>query len=423
MNILLIGAGGREQALAWKLEQSPRVEKVFIAPGNGGTKEPCENLAIGALEIGKLRNFALEKKIGLTVVGPDDALAQGIVDEFEEAGLRIFGPNQSAARFESSKSFAKEFMLRHGIPTAESRSFTDCSAALDWCSRAKYPLVVKADGLALGKGVVIAANLEEAANAVRGCMEEKIFGEAGATVVLEEFLEGSECSIHAFVDGESYLLCPDAKDHKRAFEKDLGPNTGGMGTISPSGLLDDAMLLRVRSEILDRFLAGIKEERLAFRGLLFPGVMLTASGPKVLEFNCRFGDPETQVLMRRLDSDLLDVLESTIEGRLGGCSPRWKKDAAACITIASGGYPGSYEKGKRISGILEAEQDETVRVFHAGTACNESGLVSSGGRVLSVTATGTDISHARRSAYSAVSKIHFDGSFFRRDIGGSPLQP
>jgi phosphoribosylamine--glycine ligase len=423
MKVLVVGSGGREHALVWKLSQSPLVREIFAAPGNPGTATLGRNVPIGALEIDRLVEFARSEGIGLTVVGPDDALAQGVVDAMQAAGLRAFGPTQAAARFESSKSFAKAFMQRHGIPTAQSETFTDPVAALAYAASARYPLVVKADGLALGKGVIIAATREEATEAIRQMMERRVFGAAGDRVVLEEFLQGVECSIHALIDGRSWQWFPDCQDHKRIGEGNTGPNTGGMGTISPSGVVDAQLRERIEREVLDRFVAGLQAEGIDFRGLLFPGLMLTPSGPKVLEFNCRFGDPETQVLMRRLQSDLVELLLATLEQKLPETQPRWSQDAAACIILASGGYPGSYEKGHPITGLEAASGQSGVVVFQAGTAANPAGeLVTAGGRVLGVTATGPDLPAARQAAYNAVAQIHFAGKTLRRDIGG-PILP
>jgi phosphoribosylamine--glycine ligase len=418
--ILITGSGGREHALAWKLSQSPGVEKIFIAPGNAGTSRIGENVSIAAEDVPSLLAFAKTNSIEFTVVGPDDALAAGVVDAFEDAGLKIFGPRQAAARLESSKAFAKEFMIRHGIPTADYREFTDSAAAREYCRSAKYPLVVKADGLALGKGVIIAANFAEADAALRLCMEDRAFGDAGSRVVIEEFLEGVECSIHALVDGSNYLLFPDCRDHKKAHDGDQGPNTGGMGTISPSGSVDDALRARIRTEILDRFIAGIKKDNLDFRGMLFPGLMLTASGPKVLEFNCRWGDPETQVLVRRLESDLLPLLEATATGALSSLTPDWDEKAAVCVILASGGYPGSYEKGKNIGGLADAANLDSVEVFHAGTKAAGDDILTNGGRVLGVTAKADTLEAARSLAYQAADRISFEGVQRRNDIGATP---
>lgn len=417
MKLLIIGSGGREHALAWKLSQSPRVEKIYIAPGNAGTALVGENVALAADDIPGLLAFAQAEGIGFTVVGPDDSLAAGMVDAFQAAGMKIFGPTASAARLESSKIFAKEFMRRHGIPTAEAREFTDADEAREWCLVAKYPLVIKADGLALGKGVVIAETPEEAAEAIHQSMELAVFGESGRRIVIEEFLRGVECSIHALVDGATYTLFPDARDHKRALDGNLGPNTGGMGTISPCGSLDAALTARVRAEVMDRFMAGLQADGLEFNGMLFPGLMLTADGPKVLEFNCRFGDPETQVFVRRLKTDLLDLLEACVAGKLETQEPVWDDRAAVCVVLASGGYPGPYEKNQPISGLDTVAALEDVVVFHAGTKTAADTVVTNGGRVLGVTALGTDLAEAREKAYRAADGIFFDQMQRRGDIG------
>ena len=463
MKLLLIGSGGREHALLWKLKQNPRITECYVAPGNAGTGKMAINVPIEATNIAGLLQFAQEKKIDLTVVGPDDPLAAGIVDQFQEAGLRIFGPTAVAARFEASKSFAKDFMKRHGIPTAASETFTSSKEAADYARRAKYPLVVKADGLALGKGVIIAQSAEEALTAIKEMMVEKVFGVAGETVVIEEFLTGPECSLHALIDGKNYLLFPDARDHKRALDGDQGLNTGGMGTISPSGLLHHStadahccvapvlapssmndtlsrcaleapgtaspaanaakglvvrksMRVRLHEEIFVPFLRGLAVEKIKFQGMLFPGLMITKDGPKVLEFNARFGDPETQVLMRRLQSDLLELIEATIDGKLDTVSPWWDQRPAVCVVLASGGYPGPIEKGKMITG-LESVADHDIVTFHAGTKQVEENIVTNGGRVLGVTALGSTQEEARKAAYAAADQIQFEGKQFRRDIG------
>ena len=422
MKILVIGSGGREHALVWKLAQSPRVSELYCAPGNAGTAQIATNVAIPVNDQSSLLKFAIAEGIDLTVVGPDDALAAGIVDHFEHAGLRIFGPTQSAARLESSKVFAKEFMQRHGIPTAASGHFSDSAAAHRFCQASRFPLVIKADGLALGKGVIIAQTPWEAAQAINDIMEKRQFGAAGDQVVIEEFLTGQECSVHALVDGGHYLLFPAAQDHKQIFEGDQGPNTGGMGTFSPpQKLVTPEIVERIHREVMEPFMAGLKKDGLLFRGLLFPGVMVTQEGPKLLEFNCRFGDPETQVLLPRLKSDLVDLLEATIDGKLDTIQPEWDARAAVCVIMASGGYPGDYAKGKAITGIADAEALEGVTVFHAGTQRVEGEIVTSGGRVLGVTALGADLKAAQARAYEAVAKIHFEGATFRRDIGAKGL--
>lgn len=417
MNVLVIGSGGREHALAWKLRQSPRVKQVFIAPGNAGTAQLGRNVDIKLSELDQLLNFARREAIDLTVVGPDDVLAAGIVDLFEAAGQRIFGPCREAARLESSKSFAKRFMVRHGIPTARFREFESSRDAKASLEEFGFPLAVKADGLALGKGVVIAQDRSEAEAAIDDMIERRRFGDAGRKVVIEEFLSGPECSVHALVDGRSYILFPTAQDHKQLYDGNLGPNTGGMGAFSPSQRLDEALLREIRETILEPFMRGIQKDHLQFRGLLFPGLMLTKDGPRVLEFNCRFGDPETQVLMPRLKTDLVDLLEATITERLATVAVQWDIRPAVCIVMASGGYPGQYNVGKTISGLEHLDRKDDVIVFHAGTRMNENQTLTSGGRVLGVTAVGDTLLAARERAYDALDKIEFDGSYFRRDIG------
>lgn len=421
MKVLILGGGGREHALAWKLSQSPRVRSVFCAPGNGGIGGVATCVPIKLTEIEALARFAEDEGIALTVVGPDDALAAGVVDRFTEAGLRIFGPTQAAARLESSKVFAKEFMQRHGIPTARSGHFTDSSAARAFAETMPLPVVLKADGLALGKGVIIALSRAEVELAITQIMDERKFGDAGKAIVIEEFLEGPECSIHALVDGDSYLLFPSAQDHKRAQDNDEGLNTGGMGTYSPVPQLTPALEAQVRTQVLDRFIAGLKADGLAYKGMLFPGLILTKEGVKVLEFNCRFGDPETQVLLARLESDLLDLLEATIDGTLARQQPLWKPGSAVCVIAASGGYPEGYESGKVITGLEEAAAHAVV--FHAGTRLDGGTLKTAGGRVLGLTATGADLQEARAKAYAAADSVHFEGMFFRRDIGSKGLAP
>ena len=421
MKILVIGSGGREHALAWKLSQSPRVDQIFCAPGNAGTAELGENVEVGVMDFGALVDFAKSREIDLTIVGPDDALAGGIADQFQAAGLKIFGPCAAAARLESSKTYAKDFMRRHGIPTAESREFTESLEAHAWCRTASYPLVVKADGLALGKGVIIATTPWEAAQAVYRCMEARVFGDAGAKIVIEEFLTGVECSLHALVDGSDFLMFPDCRDHKRALDGDLGLNTGGMGTISPSGTIDPVLRQQIQTDVMDRFMEGLRADGLRFQGMLFPGLMLTSQGPKVLEFNCRWGDPETQVLVRRLESDLLPLLEATCDGTLAAQTPTWSESAAVCVILASGGYPGAITKGLAIEGLGAAGAEADVTVFYAGTRAENGQTLTNGGRVLGVTAVGVDLSQARERAYCAADKISFAGLHRRNDIGISCL--
>jgi len=420
LKILVIGSGGREHALIWKLAASPRRPVLYCAPGNAGTADLATNVPISAGDLDELLAFALREQIDLTVVGPDDTLAAGCVDRFEAAGLRIFGPCQQAARLESSKIFAKDFMLRHGIPTARAGSFDHPADAIRFLDTVAFPVVIKADGLALGKGVVICANRDEAVGAIRSMMEAKIFGAAGSRILIEEYLEGVECSIHALIDGEHALLFPVARDHKRVGENDIGPNTGGMGTVSPPPEATPGLIDRVRHEVIDPFLRGIAADAIPFRGMLFPGLMLTADGLRVLEFNCRFGDPETQVLMTRLRTDLIDLIEATLDGRLDQVRPDWDSRTAVCVIMASPGYPGSYPKGLSIRGTEDAAAQPGVAVFHAGTARAGTGLVTSGGRVLGVTGLGDSVEAARAAAYAAVDRISFDGAHYRRDIGATP---
>ncbi|MBX9741964.1 MAG: phosphoribosylamine--glycine ligase [Chthoniobacterales bacterium] len=422
MKLLIIGSGGREHALLWKLKQSPRVTELYCAPGNAGTAEVATNLPIDVMDFPALLQAAQSHQIDLTIVGPDAPLAAGVVDFFEAAGERIFGPTASAARLESSKSFAKEFMKRHQIPTAASETFSDLKQAVAYAHAAAYPLVLKADGLALGKGVVIANDAEEAVRVLHQFMEEKIFGEAGMTVVIEEFLSGKECSLHALIDGKHYLLFPDARDHKKIFDGDRGLNTGGMGTISPSGILTPALEEQIHKTILRPFLRGLAAEKLLFRGMLFPGLMITPAGPKVLEFNCRFGDPETQVLMKRLESDLLPLLEATLDGTLDQQQPVWDECTALCVILAAAGYPGPVEKGVAIAGIETAQNsDSETMVFHAGTEKRNGRLQTNGGRVLGVTTLGANAQAARSKAYAATDFIFFEGKQYRRDIGASQI--
>jgi phosphoribosylamine--glycine ligase len=421
MRILVIGSGGREHALCWKLRQSPRVTDLYCAPGNAGTEAIARNVPIPIADISALADFAQRESIALTVVGPDDALAAGIVDLFTSRNLRIFGPTQAGARFESSKAFAKRFMQRHSIPTARFGEFTDSSAAHLACQKMDYPVVIKADGLALGKGVIIATTPDEAAKAIYRIMDQRQFGDAGARIVIEEFLTGQECSIHALVDGRSYALFPAAQDHKRALDCDRGLNTGGMGAYSPVPILTPVLEQQIRDQIMDPFISGLAADGLDFKGLLYPGLMITADGPKVIEFNCRFGDPETQVFLPRLKSDLVDILDSVIDGTLAAHPLEWRDDAAVCVVMASGGYPGDYTKGREITGLDAASPDPAITIFHAGTRRADGRLLTNGGRVLGVTALGPDIRAARDAAYAAVSGIHFQDAHFRTDIAARAL--
>ena len=416
MRILVIGSGGREHALAWKLRQSPHAERIFCAPGNAGTCAIAENVAIPAIDLISLVRFAKENRIDLTVVGPDDPLAAGIVDLFTNEKLRAFGPDKSAARIESSKIFAKELMRRQKIPTADARTFSNSDEALNYCERLRFPIVIKADGLALGKGVVIAADVDTARSTIDEMMNQARLGNSGRRIVIEEFLQGTECSLHALVDGENYLLLESSRDHKRALDGDQGPNTGGMGAFSPANNWNSKLQPRFDSEIMKPLLRGLLEEGVTFRGLLYPGLMITGDGPRVLEFNCRFGDPETQALLPRMRSDLLPLLEATIDGKIEQCAIEWDTRAAVTVVLASGGYPGKYETGKSISGLNEAATLEDVQIFHAGTKRDGSEIKTAGGRVLAVTALGSTLEAARAGAYEAVSRISFENCHYRRDI-------
>src|SRR6266403_1517884 len=416
MKILVIGGGGREHALVWKLKQSSSVDRIFCAPGNAGTAEIAENIAVSATDLPQLLRFAKQNDVELTVVGPDDPLAMGIVDLFTADKLRIFGPIKSAARLESSKIFAKELMRAKKVPTAQARMFSESKEALGYCDELKFPIVIKADGLALGKGVIIAPDVATAKSTIEAMMNEARFGDAGRRIVIEEFLRGTECSIHALVDGKDYRLLESARDHKRAFDGDEGPNTGGMGAFSPAHNWDARLQSQFESEIMRPVLRGLAKERIAYRGLLYPGLMITSDGPRVLEFNCRFGDPETQVLLPRMKSDLLPLLEATIDGKIDNYSIEWDQRPAVTVVLASGGYPVKYEMGKSVSGLDEAAKIDGLQIFHAGTKQLNDEIVTAGGRVLAVTALGSTIVESRSRAYEAVGRIHFENCHYRRDI-------
>ena len=421
MKILVIGSGGREHALTWKLRQSPHAERIFCVPGNAGTAEIGENVAIAANDFDALVRFAKENRIDLTVVGPDDPLAAGIVDLFTAEKLRAFGPTKSAARIEASKIFAKELMRAQKIPTAEARTFSNSSEALRYCERLKFPVVIKADGLALGKGVIIAPDTVTASSIIDEMMNQGRFGKAGRRIVVEEFLRGTECSLHALVDGKNYLLLESARDHKRALDGDQGPNTGGMGAFSPADNWNSKLQSQFETEIMRPLLRGFLQEQILFRGLLYPGLIITSDGAHVLEFNCRFGDPETQALLPRMKSDLLPLLEATIDGKIDKCTIEWDARAAVTVVLASAGYPGKYESGKTISGLDDAAKLEDVRIFHAGTKRDAGEIKTAGGRVLAVTALGSTIEAAQTRAYEAVSRIHFENCHYRRDIALSAV--
>jgi phosphoribosylamine--glycine ligase len=418
MKILVVGSGGREHALVWKLIQSPKVDKIYCAPGNPGIGELAECIDIQVNDIQGLCSFAKEKEIDLTVVGPEIPLVMGIGDLFEAEGLRIFAPNRACAQLEGSKAFAKEFMIRHQISTAKYVECADVASARKLLGIYGYPMVIKADGLAAGKGVVIAESQEDALKALEEIMETKVFGEAGNKIVIEEFLTGVEASVLCFVDGTTIKPMVSAQDYKKVFDEDNGPNTGGMGTYSPSHVYDRHLESIVEEEILCSIMDGFRKDGLNFKGILFIGLMLTEDGPKVLEFNTRFGDPETQVILTRLETDLVEIMESILEDKLVTQEIQWREQKTVCVVIAAGGYPNAYEKGSVISGLDKVDAD--VVVFHAGTKAHEGQVVTNGGRVLGVTAWGDTVEAAREKAYANVEKIQFEGMYFRKDIGKRP---
>jgi len=420
-SVLIIGSGGREHALAWKLKQSPKMEKIFIAPGNAGTAQVGENVNIPITDIGGLVQFAINNQIDFTVVGSDDALALGVVDVFQSKNLKIWGPTKAAAKIEWSKSFAKELMNTANIPTAHYKTFTNYNEALAYVKPQYLPLVIKASGLALGKGVTICKTMEEAENTLRDLMVEKIHGEAGAEVIIEEFLQGNEFSTHAFSDGNTFKLLPTSQDHKTINDGDKGPNTGGMGTIAPLPWVTKEIMDEVSSKIVWPALDNLKSSGCPFIGLLYPGLMLTKDGPKVIEFNARFGDPETQSYMRLLKTDLFDILEACVDGNLNDVNIEWENKFACCIVLASGGYPGKYEKGLPISGIEAAEKMPDIVVFHSGTKRHDNQLLTNGGRVLGVSAIGDTLKEALEKAYAAIKLINFQGMQYRTDIGAKSL--
>lgn len=416
MRILVIGGGGREHALAWKLAQSPEAEAVFCAPGNAGTEIVAENVPIPPTDLSKLAQFAKENGIDLTVVGPDDPLAAGIVDLFESKKLRVFGPRKAAAQLEASKIFAKELMGAESIPTAAAHTFTSSREAMDYCDKIGMPVVIKADGLALGKGVIIAQDNMAAREAIRSMMEERVFGEAGRRILIEELLRGSECSVHALVSGEGFRMLGTARDHKRALDGNRGPNTGGMGAVSPADNWNIERENEFNARIMGPLLGGLRKRGIHYHGLLFPGLMITGNSLRVLEFNCRFGDPETQAILPRIRSDLLPLLMASIDDDVGNAPVEIDPRVAVTVILASGGYPGKYSTGKPISGLEDAARQPDVQIFHAGTRREGGKIVSAGGRVLALTALATTVDEARSKAYSAVNRIHFAGCHFRRDI-------
>ena len=418
MKILVVGSGGREHALVWKLAQSPKAEKIYCAPGNGGISELAECVDIKVTDFDALVTFAKEKQIDLTVIGPDDPLVMGIVDVFEAAGLRVFGPRKNAAIIEGSKVFSKELMKKYHIPTAAYEVFDDSQKALAYIqAQNSYPAVIKAEGLALGKGVIIAQNFDEAKAAVADIMDSKIFGDAGNRVVIEEFLEGQEVSILSFTDGKTILPMVSAQDHKRAYDHDEGPNTGGMGTFSPSRTYTEAMAKETYDTILLPTMQALNSEGRTFQGIIFFGLMMTDKGVKVIEYNARFGDPETQVVLPRLKTDLVDIFNAVIDQTLDTIQLEWADNAAVCVVAASGGYPKKYATGYEISGLEDAKALGGIEVFHAGTKTADGKYVTAGGRVLGVVGLDSDLDAAIKKAYAGIEKVRFTDMHYRRDIG------
>lgn len=415
--VLVIGSGGREQALAWKLAQSPSVNKVYVAPGNGGSQGAIENVALTFDDVDGLLRFARDKQIALTVVGQEAASAAGVVDAFQAAGLVIFGPNQAAVRIESSKAFSKDLMVAQNIPTAQYQNFTHAEAARNYAKSRPLPVVIKADGLAAGKGVIIAHRPEEIDAAIDEIMVDKAFGDSGNTVVVEDFLRGQEASLHALCDGQTSVIFPASQDHKQVFDNDEGPNTGGMGVIAPVAWVSDWHLQYVNEHVVQAALSGLREQGATFAGCLYPGLMIEGNDIKVLEFNARFGDPEAQVYMRLLSGDLFEIFSACAQGRLDPNTIAWQPGFAVCVVLASPGYPGDYPKGLPITGVEAAAAQPDIVIFHAGTAIKDGQLVTAGGRVLNVTATGATLDEALNKAYGAIKLINFAGMHYRTDIG------
>jgi len=426
--ILIIGSGGREHAIGWKIAQSPMCGEIYFAPGNAGTLKIGINVDIKAVDIKSLIEFVKKEQINLTLAIPDDPLALGIVDEFQKEGLKIFGPTKSAARLESSKAYAKNFMQKYNLPTARFGVFSSLDDAIFYVKKQSLPIVIKASGLALGKGVIIAKTEEEAFKALEDILVKKVFGEAGNEVVIEEFLSGPEISIHAFSDGKSYSIFPTSQDHKRALEGDTGLNTGGMGTVAPlprqrngQAFVTEKLNKEIEENIVKATLSGMVEEKNIYSGVLYPGLLLTKDGPKILEYNARFGDPETETYMRLLETDLLEIINACVDQKLDKVKINWRPIFACTIMLVSGGYPGLYEKEKIIKGIEEAELEKDIVVFHAGTKVENNNLVTNGGRVLGVSAVGKNLEEALKKAYEAVNKISFEGMQYRKDIGKKAL--
>jgi len=422
MKVLVVGGGGREHTLVWKIAQSPKVSKVYCAPGNAGTAELAENVAVPADEVQMLMRLAEREKVDLTVVGPEAPLVAGVVNRFAAHGLLAFGPSQRAAELEGSKVFAKYIMRKHGIPSARYDVFETVDAAEEHVREAAFPLVVKADGLAAGKGVTVCHERKQAFDAIDRAMRERVFGDAGNRLVVEECLVGEEASILALTDGRTIIPLPTSQDHKPIFDGDQGPNTGGMGAYSPAPVVTDAQCDRIERDVIVPIVHAMNKEERPYRGVVYAGLMMTDDGPRVLEFNVRFGDPETQPILFRLQSDIVPVLRAVAEGNLQDVKLEWDPRPAVCVVVASGGYPGKYEKGKPITGLAEAAAMPDVMVFHAGTALRDGQVVTAGGRVLGVTAKGDDIRDAIARAYAAIEAIHFDGMQYRTDIGAKALK-
>ena len=414
MKILVVGGGGREHAICWKLSNESNVEKIYCAPGNAGISSVAECVNIGDSDIENLLKFAKENQIDLTIVGPEIPLVAGIVDAFEKEGLKIFGPNKKCAQLEGSKSFSKDFMIRHNLPTAKYKEYTDLDEAISEIDSFGYPVVIKADGLAAGKGVVIPENREDAITTLKEMMSDKKFGKAGDKIVVEEFLNGIETSILAFVDNDSIVPMVSAKDHKKVFEGETGLNTGGMGTFSPSEIYTDELAKEIQEKILDKTLEGFKKDNLNYKGILFVGLMITEDGPKILEYNVRFGDPETQSVLFRLDTDLNKIISAILDNNLKNIEINYSKEEAICVMLTSGGYPESYEKGKVISGLENLDSD--IVVFHSGTKFDNENIVTNGGRVIGITAKGKTVKEAGEKVYENIKKINFEGMHYRKDI-------
>ena len=414
MRILVVGGGGREHAICWKLNNESNVEKIYCAPGNAGISNVAECIDIGDSDIENLLKFAKENQIDLTIVGPEIPLVAGIVDAFEKEGLKIFGPNKKCAQLEGSKSFSKDFMIRHNLPTAKYKEYTNLDEAITEIDSFGYPVVIKADGLAAGKGVVIPENREDAITTLKEMMSDKKFGKAGDKIVVEEFLNGIETSILAFVDNDTIVPMVSSKDHKKVFEGEAGLNTGGMGTFSPSEIYTDELAKEVQEKILDKTLEGFKKDNLNYKGILFVGLMITEDGPKILEYNVRFGDPETQSVLFRLDTDLNKIISAILDNNLKNIEINYSKEEAICVMLTSGGYPESYEKGKVISGLENLDSD--IVVFHSGTKFDNENIVTNGGRVIGITAKGKTVKEAGEKVYENIKKINFEGMHYRKDI-------